>query len=289
MGRCRRICFPGAFYHCINRGNRREQIYRDNSDYQQMLEGLANISSRYKVRIHSYCLMPNHFHLLVEQQDLSVSLAMRSLTTCYARYFNRKYHKVGHVFQGRFRGILCDKQSYLLELVRYIHLNPVRARLIQLPQEWEWSSLSAYLGKSKNEWLYQKDVMEIFGRQPRHRLQEFLAQAPDLTPGQIYPSTCTADHGKQGFHQPGEQRRRTQTQAATSILRAKVVIVKIGGAIGRGRWDDVSGVPSKSQRRPAANGSSGTLCTCGSADHVLSCHRSCSFFGSTSKCSDQDE
>lgn len=81
MGRCRRLCFPGAFYHCINRGNRREQIYGDPSDYQQMLEGLEKISSRYKVRIHSYCLMPNHFHLLIEQQDLSVSLAMRSLAT----------------------------------------------------------------------------------------------------------------------------------------------------------------------------------------------------------------
>ncbi len=189
-----------------------------------MLEGLEKISSRYKVRIHSYCLMPNHFHLLIEQQDLSVSLAMRSLATSYARYFNNKYHKVGHVFQGRFRGILCDKRSYLLELVRYIHLNPVRARLVQWPQEWEWSSFAAYLGKSKNEWLFQKDVMEIFGRQPRHRLQEFLAQAPDLRPEQIYPLPSLPMLGNKDFisrvseeGEPRRRRRRAYTRQKMSL------------------------------------------------------------------------
>jgi REP element-mobilizing transposase RayT len=115
-----------------------------------MLECLEKISSRYEARIHGYCLMPNHFHVLMEQQELSISQAMRSLGTRYARYFNQKYHKVGHVFQGRFRGMLCDKNSYLLELVRYLHLNPVRARLVALPQDWPWSSMAAYLGKKRN-------------------------------------------------------------------------------------------------------------------------------------------
>ena len=150
MGRGRRVTYPGAFFHCINRGNQRESIYRDEQDYQLMLDSLGEVSTRFGARIHGYCLMPNHFHLLIQQQEISISTIMRSLTTRYAICFNRKYGKVGHVFQGRFRGILCDQHSYLLELIRYIHLNPMRAKLVEQPQDWKWSSLAAYLGLVQN-------------------------------------------------------------------------------------------------------------------------------------------
>ena len=125
MGRGRRLCFPGAFFHCINRGNRREPIFCEDEDYGQMVKCLGDVCDRYEARIHGFCLIPNHFHVLLQQQELSVSSAMRSLGTQYARYFNRKYQKTGHVFQGRFRGIWCDKSAYLLVLTRYLHLNPV--------------------------------------------------------------------------------------------------------------------------------------------------------------------
>jgi REP element-mobilizing transposase RayT len=187
MGRGRRICYPGAFFHCINRGDRREKIFCDEDDYDQMLKCLGEVSERYGVLIHGFCLIPNHFHILLQQQEQSVSNAMRSLGTNYATYFNRKYHKVGHVFQGRFRGILCDQQTYLLSLIRYIHLNPVRARLVERAQDWAWSSLRAYLGMSACAWLYKKDVMGVFGRQPRQRLLEFLSQEPGISRAEIYP------------------------------------------------------------------------------------------------------
>ncbi len=214
MGRGRRICYPGAFFHCLNRGNRREKIFQDDEDYHQMLECLGGACERYRVLIHGFCLMPNHFHILLQQEARPVSSAMRSLETRYATYFNRKYRQTGHVFQGRFRGLLCDKQTYLLSLIRYIHLNPVRAELVQKPQEWPWSSLSAYLGLSACAWLYKKEVMAMFGRRPRQRLLEFLSQAPGLTREQIYPDEGLSILGSQEFiaqvAKQGEPRRVRQ-------------------------------------------------------------------------------
>ncbi len=211
MGRGLRIYYPGAFFHCINRGNRREKIFCEEKDYQQMLKCLGDACERYGVLVHGYCLIPNHFHILIQQQEQPVSSAMRSLETQYAIYFNKKYRKVGHVFQGRFRGILCDKQAYLLALIRYLHLNPVRARLVKQPHEWAWSSLPVYLGVSKNEWLHQADVLALFGNRPRQRLLEFLSQASDLTCDQLYPAEALSILGSQEFvkqvTQEGEPRR----------------------------------------------------------------------------------
>jgi REP element-mobilizing transposase RayT len=175
---------------------------------------MGEASERYGVRIHGFCLIPNHFHMLMQQQELPVSQAMRSLETNYARYFNKKYHKTGHVFQGRYRGILCDQASHLLELLRYIHLNPVRAGLVEMAHAWPWSSLSAYLGLRPLAWLFQKDVLELFGGRPRQRLLEFLSQAPDLTPDQIYPAEALSIMGSEEFVKQvtnhGEPRRWRQ-------------------------------------------------------------------------------
>jgi REP element-mobilizing transposase RayT len=212
MGRGRRIAYPGAFFHCINRGNQREAIYRDDGDYQFMLECLEEVSTRYGAKIHGYCLVPNHFHLLIQQQENSISTIMRSLTTRYAVQFNQKYRKVGHVFQGRFHGILCDQRRYLLELIRYIHLNPVRAKLVEQPQDWKWSSLTAYLGLARNEWLYQQEVLGLFGTQPKRKLLEFLSQVPDLSKKIVYPRESFPVMGERSFvnevTRQGEPRRK---------------------------------------------------------------------------------
>lgn len=180
MGRKPRIYFPGAFYHLLNRGNRRQLLFHDELDYQAFLGGLSEASHRYQLRIHAYCLMPNHFHLLAEVDLFSPALAMRSLETFYARAYNRRYHKVGHVFQGRYRGILCEKASYLLALTRYLHLNPVRARLVSRPEEWLWSSHRAYVGKAPNDWLFQKGVLSFFGSRGARGLVRFLEDTSDL-------------------------------------------------------------------------------------------------------------
>ncbi len=212
MGRGRRIAFPGAFFHCINRGNHREAIFRTDEDYLYMLDCFEAVSTRYGARIHGYCLMPNHFHLLIQQQENSISTIMRSLTTRYAVQFNLKYRKVGHVFQGRFRGILCDQHRYLIELIRYIHLNPVRAKLVEQPQAWKWGSLPAYLGQVKNEWLYQSEVLELFGSLPKQKLLAFLSQAPDLPAKIVYPRESFPIMGERSFvnqaTRQGEPRRK---------------------------------------------------------------------------------
>ncbi len=233
MGRGRRLSFPGAFSHCINRGNRREPIYRDEDDYQQMLKGLGQACERFEVRIHGYCLLPNHFHVLMQQQELPISSALRSLETQYAIYFNRKYHQTGHVFQGRFRSIVCDKAFYLLELIRYIHLNPVRARLVELPHQWKWSSLPALLGLSRNGWLYRKDVMELFGGRPRQRLLEFLTQAPGLTSSQMYPAPSLSILGSREFIREVTRHREPRRTRGRNDSGPKLPLSKLGEILGQ--------------------------------------------------------
>jgi REP element-mobilizing transposase RayT len=138
MGRKPRIHYPGAFYHCLNRGNQRQSIFLSDEDYRFFLDTLASVRQKFGVRWHGYCLMPNHFHLLVEVAETPLSTIMRSVETAFALRFNFLYRKQGHVFQGRYRSVLCEKRSYLLELIRYIHLNPVRAHLVDQARQPNW-------------------------------------------------------------------------------------------------------------------------------------------------------
>jgi putative transposase len=179
MSRKPRIHYPGAFYHVINRGNQRLCIFWDEVDFQVMLESLEKASRRYGWLVHAYCLMPNHFHLLVQVNEHPLWLPMRSLETSYARHHNRRHRKTGHVFQARYRATLCDKERYLLELVRYLHLNPVRARLVEKSEDWPWSSHCVYIGMIKNDWLYQSEVLGMFGRMGAGKLVDFLNQVQD--------------------------------------------------------------------------------------------------------------
>jgi REP element-mobilizing transposase RayT len=186
MARKPRIHLPGALYHCINRGNQRKPLFFSDDDYLFFLDLLAICTEDYGALVHAFCLMPNHFHLIIQVQQIPLSTIMRSALTSFAKYFNRTHHKIGHVFQGRYRAILCQKESYLLELVRYIHLNPVRAHLVESPQQWRWCSLASYLHPSQHPWLYTKDVLAHFGQRPRHHLLAFLSQAPAVDPAAIY-------------------------------------------------------------------------------------------------------
>jgi hypothetical protein len=131
--------------------------------------------------------MPNHFHRLIQVQDVPLASIMRSALTSFAQYFNCLHHKVGHVFQGRYRVTLCQKESYLLELVRYLHLNPVRAHRVESPQQWRWCSLASYLHPGQHTWLFTQDVLACFGKRPRHKLLDFLSQASGWDPAAIYP------------------------------------------------------------------------------------------------------
>jgi len=139
MARRPRIHFPGALYHVITRGNRRQGIFLDEKDLEKFLAYIVDYKSRHSFRLYAYALMKNHLHLLVEVEETPLSRIMQSLLFRYTRYFNRRYGEVGHLFQGRYKAIVCDKDAYLLELVRYIHLNPVRAKIVKSPEDYGWT------------------------------------------------------------------------------------------------------------------------------------------------------
>jgi len=146
MSRPLRIEFPGAFYHVTSRGNERKAIFYSDGDRLIFSDVLADVCRRFNWIVHAYCQMDNHYHLLVETPDGNLSKGMRHLNGVYTQRFNRKQNRIGHVFQGRYKAILVDKDSYLLELARYIVLNPVRARMLRSAEDWPWSSYRATAG-----------------------------------------------------------------------------------------------------------------------------------------------
>lgn len=148
MARPLRIEYPGAVYHVTSRGNAREAIFLSDADRRKFLDVLADTVEKYNWLCHAFCLLDNHYHLVVETPDPNLSLGMRQLNGVYTQSFNRIHQKVGHVFQGRYKAILVEKESHLLELCRYVVLNPVRAGMVSRPDEWKWSSYksTAYAG-----------------------------------------------------------------------------------------------------------------------------------------------
>lgn len=160
MGRPLRISFPGAFYHVTSRGNERRSIYQTNRDFEKFMGYLESATERYGARIHCFCLMTNHYHLLLETPRGNLQAILHHINTSYTNYFNAKKKRVGHLFQGRYRAILVEKDHYALELSRYIHLNPVRAQLVKNPGEYPWSSYLAYEEEKKRwGWLHSDFIL----------------------------------------------------------------------------------------------------------------------------------
>ncbi len=145
------------------RGNGGQRIFDGESDYRRFLRVLATIKKRQPFQLFAYCLMPNHFHLLLRVDRFSVSLIMQHLMTRYACWFNNRRKRMGHVFQGRFKTLLCDNDSYLLVLLRYIHLNPVNAGLVSQPGQWAWSSHRDYVGTLRKPFVDLDFPLSIFG------------------------------------------------------------------------------------------------------------------------------
>ncbi len=162
MARPLRIEYPGAFYHVISRGNERKSIFRGVSDYELFLETLRDASERFDVLIHAYCLMPNHLHLLIQTKDANLSLFMKRLLGVYTIRFNRRYKRHGHLFQGRYKSYLVDQDNYFLQLSRYIHLNPVKARLSTSPEGFQWSSMRFFLKDKGPSFLHKEFTLKNF-------------------------------------------------------------------------------------------------------------------------------
>lgn len=164
MARPLRITFPGAVYHVTSRGNERKAVFKSDRDREKFLEYLESATKRYQAVIHVYCLMDNHYHLLLETPAGNLPQIMRHINGAYTTYFNVKRERSGHLFQGRYKAILVDMDTYAKELSRYIHLNPVRAKMVETPEAYNWSSHSLYIGKSKTpEWLHRDFILGYFG------------------------------------------------------------------------------------------------------------------------------
>jgi REP element-mobilizing transposase RayT len=162
MSRKPRIHIPGGVYHVMLRGNGGQSIFPDAFDGARFLELLAEGTERFGFCCHGYCLMPNHVHLVLRAGAVPLSRAMQNLSFRYGRYVNGREKRIGHLFQGRYKAILVDGDAYLLELVRYVHLNPVRAGLADKPEAWRWSGHRAYLGRAAAPWLATDWVLSQF-------------------------------------------------------------------------------------------------------------------------------
>ena len=183
MSRPLRVEYPGALYHVISRGNAYQNIYLDDSDRIKFLEWLTNSVKLYNLIIHAYCLMDNHYHLLIETVDANLSKAMRDINGNYTQWFNARHTSVGHLFQGRYKAFVLEKETYLLEVARYIVLNPVRARLVDHPRDYQWSSYK-FTGESKNspELLHTGWILNFFDKEQttaKRKYRKFIADGFD--------------------------------------------------------------------------------------------------------------
>ena len=178
MARKPRLFAPGVLYHVIVRGNQRQKTFLKHSDYEVYLEKLALYRRKCDITIYAYCLMPNHVHLLLECSRTPLAKFMQGLQQTYTQYYNRTYHKVGHLFQGRYKAILCQKDAYLLELVRYIHLNPVRSKLVWSCEKYPYSSERAYRAGKSSAIVDPGPVLKRMGGKPGYRrfVQEGLGE-----------------------------------------------------------------------------------------------------------------
>jgi REP element-mobilizing transposase RayT len=166
MARPLRIELAGGLYHVTSRGDRREDIYLDDDDRLAWLDNFGLVCKRFNWVCHAWCQMTNHYHIVVETVEGNLSQGMRQLNGVYTQSFNRTHDRVGHVFQGRYKGVIVEKDAYLLELLRYVVLNPVRASMVADTVDWPWSSYPAMIGReNRPEWLQTDWALGQFGRQ----------------------------------------------------------------------------------------------------------------------------
>jgi REP element-mobilizing transposase RayT len=239
MGRPLRIEYPGAHYHVTSRGNERKDVFKSQKDRQQFLQYLESAVSRYDAVIHAYCLMSNHYHLLLETPSGNLSKIMQHINGAYTSYFNAKRKRSGHLFQGRYKAIVIEADEYAQELSRYIHLNPVRANMVANPEEYRWSSYLDYIGiRKRPEWLETSFILDYFGKgeerfgKYRGFVEELLGSEYDSPLGSVVASTIlgsesfvgelTEKHvdGKQADRELPAARKLTSKPSLQAILEA---------------------------------------------------------------------
>ena len=187
-----RIWYEGALYHIINRGNKRQDIFFDTADRYLFLTKLRDLVDNHGLKVHAYCLMRNHYHLALETSSKHIADTMHALNTFYSKQHHAKYGTSGHLFQGRYRSILVEKDAYLLEVSRYIHLNPVGPGLVKLPEHYPWSSMRAYTEEFTDDtFVYRDAILGFFNKDAKiakesyRRFVHAKLEEPDAIDGSI--------------------------------------------------------------------------------------------------------
>lgn len=237
MSRPLRLQYPGAVYHVTARGNARQAIARDDRDRQQFVATVATMVEQYQVVCHAWVLMNNHYHLLLETPQANLSHALRHLNGVYTQAFNRRHRRMGHLFQGRYKAIVVDKEGYLLELCRYVVLNPVRAKVVTEPQAWRWSSYRATAGvEEAPPWLMVDWVLGQFARtrgRAHREYMQFVAQGHSQgkppwgqVQGQIYL-------GREEFLHQVQRWVGTETRAEIPMVQQQPGRPALAAVVGR--------------------------------------------------------
>jgi len=202
MARKPRIEFEGALYHVITRGNQRQRIFNDRDDFVKYLGVLAHYKEKYDFYLYAYLLMNNHVHLLMETQKTPLSKILQGINQRYTMYFNWRYRTIGHVFQGRYKAFICDKDEYLLPLIKYIHLNPVRAKISKTPGEYRWSSHRSYVGREEGGLVDVDRVLGMFSenkRRARNLYRAYMSDSRGLGKEEVYHSVVQNILGSDEF------------------------------------------------------------------------------------------
>lgn len=214
MARPLRIEYPGAVYHVLSRGNNRQAIFRDDADRRHYLAKLRQYCAEKGVELLCYCLLSNHVHLLVETPRGNLSKLMQAFQTSYTSYFNRRHGRTGHVFEQRYKAFLVDRDSYLLQVSRYIHLNPVAAKLAVRPEAYRWSSYPAYVKDTAGEGLKRESILGQLTGTRQQRIARYRAFVEGALSGGVrwaaLPITAQAFIGEEEF--VAEARRKGTRQ-----------------------------------------------------------------------------
>lgn len=173
MARPLRIEYEGAFYHVTDRGNERREIFQTRNDYERFKRYIIGAQDKYDFLLHGYVLMTNHYHLIIETSKANLNRIMHYINGSYTTYFNRKQGRNGHLFHGRYKAILVDVDRYLLELSRYLHLNPVKAGLVQRPEEYPYSSYRSYITREKEEIVHRDRIWSMISEDGRNGAQKY--------------------------------------------------------------------------------------------------------------------
>jgi len=243
MARKLRVEVEGGLYHLIARGNDRQDIFHSPEDRQKFLALLIKEKVRSPFFLYAYCLMTNHIHLLLERQTDTVGNIMQRVLGGYSRYYNGRYKHVGHVFQGRHKSILCQSDRYLGELVRYIHLNPVRARMVSLPEDYAYASHRAYLGLEQDDLVDVDPVLRLFGSK-RETAREYFKAYVAAGIGAEYPEDFdspaegyilgSAEFVDSTIHRIGDtpRRRSEHRNKRERLFNASILVASVASVFG---------------------------------------------------------